>query len=201
MAFYPVQIAAVPGFGYESVDEFSTNIQPIANGFESRNADWDFERMSFTVPFKNVPIEAIRAIRKIFKIVRGQNHTFLHKDRGDYQAVDEKFGIGDGVTTHFQLSITNTCDGGGEYTRVITKPATGVVTKADGVIAGSAVSTTDGSVIFADAPDDGAILTWSGNFFIHVRFNSDKFTYTIDDKSGLIFITNNSADLIEVLGE
>lgn len=201
MTFYAIEIEPTPGFGFVGGPEFNTNIQSIANGRESRNADWDICRHFYTAPFRNIPAEAYRKIKKVFLICRGRNHSFLHRDWGDYEAIDEPFGIGDGTTTTFQLSKLSS-DGGGTYLRTITKPDVAEsTTKVDGVLTGSTISATDGSVEFAAAPADGAVLTWTGLFFVQVRFDNDKLPYSLDDKSPTDFITNGSVDLIEVLGE
>src|SRR5690606_6994239 len=112
---------------------------------------------------------------------RGRNHTFLHKDWGDYRAEDEQFGIGDGTTTTFQLKKVSTLAGtSATYERIITKPKSGVTIYVDGIETGASVSTTDGTVQFASAPDNGAILTWTGEFYVHVRFDTDYLPFSLD---------------------
>jgi hypothetical protein len=63
------------------------------------------------------------------------------------------------------------------------------------------VSQTDGSVTFAVAPAEGAALTWTGEFFVHVRFDMDYLPFSLDNKSGSKYVTNGSVDLYEVLDE
>jgi len=69
------------------------------------------------------------------------------------------------------------------------------------VLTGAAVSTTDGSVVFASAPASGSILTWSGEFRVPVRFDIDSLPFSIDNRNGGGFVHNGSVDLIEVLDE
>ena len=133
--------------------------------------------------------------------MRGRTHTFLHRDWGDFTATDEPFGTGDGTTTLFYLSKVSTVDGGGSYTRMIDKPDAGVTVKVDGAVTAAAVSQLDGSVAFSAAPASGAVLTWSGEFFVHVRFDMDYLPFSLDDKNSGGFVTNGSVDLIEVLDE
>lgn len=200
MSFYAIEIEPTPGFGFTGGPEFNTNIQTLASGAESRNADWYICRHSYTVPYKNIPAEMYRRIKKVFLICRGRNHTFLHRDWGDFEAVDEPFGVGDGVTVAFQLSKLSS-EGGGTYLRTITKPEAGVAIKNNGVVVGATVSSTDGSVVFAVAPVAGHVLTWTGTFLIQVRFDTDKLPYSLDDKGTTDYISNGSLNLIEVLGE
>lgn len=203
MSFYAIEIEPTPGFGFVCAPEFNTNIQPVANGRESRNADWDICRHSFTVPYKNIPVAMYLRIKKVFLICRGRNHTFLQRDWGDFEAVDEQFGVGDGARVAFQLSKLSS-DGGGTYLRMITKPDISdgaVVIKNNGSVVAATVSTTDGSVVFAVAPVAGHVLTWTGTFLIQVRFDTDKLPYSLDDKGTTDYIANGSLNLIEVLGE
>lgn len=201
MAFYAIEIEPTPGFGFVGGPEFNTNIQTQANGHESRNADWDICRHFYTAPFKNISAAAYRKIKKVFLVCRGRNHTFLHRDWGDFEAIGEQFGVGDGVTTVFQLSKLSTLSGGGSYLRTITKPELPIVVKVSSVVTGATVSALTGLVTFAAAPANGALLTWTGTFFVQVRFDLDKLPYSLDDKSSADFITNGSITLLEVLGE
>lgn len=201
MTFYATQIPSVPGFGFTGGPEFQTNIQNIASGREKRNADWAICRHKYSAPFKNISEEAYRAIKGVFLVMRGRTHTFLHRDWGDFSAVDEPFGAGDGATTLFYLSKVSTVAGGGSYTRLVDKPDAGVTVKVNGVITAASVSQLDGSVAFSAAPASGAVLTWSGEFFVHVRFDMDYLPFSLDDKNSGGFVTNGSVDLIEVLDE
>ena len=114
--------------------------------------------------------------------------------------------MGDGTTKTFYLSLP-VADGGGGYTRAINKPnvsaplAVPLTVKVGAMVTGATVSEVDGSVVFATAPADGAVLTWSGEFFVQVRFDMDYLPFSLDNRNGGGFITNGSVDLIEVLDE
>jgi uncharacterized protein (TIGR02217 family) len=84
---------------------------------------------------------------------------------------------------------------------MIDKPDAGVTVKVNGVVTAASVSQLDGSVAFSVAPASGAALTWSGEFFVHVRFDMDYLPFSLDDKNSGGFVTNGSVDLIEVLDE
>jgi uncharacterized protein (TIGR02217 family) len=198
--FYSIQIAAVPGFGWTGTPEFSTNIQKLANGREKRNGDWAVVRHTYSPAYKNISIAAYLAIKDVFLVMRGSLHTFLHKDWADYSATNAQFDTADGVKTVYQLAKISAL-GGGTYTRIITKPAAGVIIYVNGVATTAVVSQLDGSVTFASPPAEGAVLSWTGNFFIQVRFDADTMPFTIDDKNSTGFFTNGTLDLIEVLDE
>lgn len=208
MTFYAVQIEEVPGFGWQGGDGFNTLIRPLENGRNQRKARWSGGKSTYVCPFNNIPITAARNIAKMHKGMRGSLHTFLFHDRIDDTASDEGFGTGDGVTTAFQLSKTYNPGAGATYTRDITKPDTAgdidgtlIVVKVNGVVTAATVSATTGMVTFSPAPANGAVLTWSGKFFVCVRFNRDDLPFSIDNKSGAVFITNGSLELIEELSE
>lgn len=202
--FLPIQIKECPGFGFEGGPEFQTDIQSIASGHEKRNANWAVCRHRYTVPYANITDEAYLAIKTVFLLTRGKAHTFLHKDWADHYADNESIGTGDGTTTEFQLSKLSTMSGtSATYERVITKPADNVVVLVDGVPDTSAtVDATSGKVTFPTAPANGKTVSWTGDFFVHVRFDNDYLPFTLDSRfqSGS-YAHGGTIDLIEVLGE
>lgn len=201
MTFYAMQIEPVPGFGFTGGPQFQTQIDPLNSGNEKRNVDWAQCRHKYTAPFKNISNDAYLAIKRVFLICRGRAHTFLHRDWGDFSASNEPLGTGDGTTLIFQLTKYSTDVSGGVYVRTITKPDVGVVVKAGGTVVSPVVSQLDGTVTFTTAPAAGVVLTWSGEFFIHVRFDNDYLPFSLDDKSNGEYVTNGSVDLYEVLNE
>lgn len=202
MSFLPIEIEVCPGFGFTGGPEFSTNIQPIANGHENRNADWAVCRHKYTAPYKNINEQQYLNIKTVFLLTRGRTHSFLHKDAADYLASNDQFGIGDGTTRTFQLSKLSKVAGTSvTYVRKVTRPLTGAKVYADGVLTGATISLVDGTITFAVAPAIGVVLTWDGEFRVPVRFDMDYLPFSIDDKNKDGLIQNGSIDLIEVLDE
>jgi uncharacterized protein (TIGR02217 family) len=204
MSFFAIEIDPTPAFGWQGGPEFSTNIKAMANGREKRNADWAMVRHKFTAPFSALTPTQYLAVKKVFLICMGQLHTFLQRDWGDYQATNDSFGTGDGATTIFQLSKISSA-GGGTYTRVVTKPdtLTGVQIRVNGTLqtSGVTVDATTGQVTFSSPPANGAALTWTGQFWVQVRFAIDSLPFSIGNKSSGAFRQDGSVDLIEVLAE
>jgi hypothetical protein len=110
-----------------------------------------------------------------FLSMGGQFSDFLYEDPYDNQipaSAPAYFGTGDGKTVNFQLvrpigmgtdivqnfNGTPTIYSNGQRTTPLQMDTTGVVT-------------------FAAAPAEGAILTWSGNFYYRVRFDADSQGY------------------------
>ncbi len=210
MTFYAVQIEECPGFGWQGGSEFDTPVRPMESGRNKRKARRDVALGRYVCPFNNIPITAARNIAKVHKGMRGALHTFLFHDRLDDTAADEVFGTGDGITTIFQLKKIYDPGAGATYSRNITKPDTAgdidgtlVTIEKNGVIASSGVSVNaaTGIVTFTTPPANGVVLTWSGKFYVCVRFNRDDLPFSIDNKSGAVFITNGSLELIEELSE
>lgn len=200
MTFYATTIPPEAAFGFQGGPEFSTNIKAMASGREKRNADWAQCKHKYTAPFQNITNANYLLIKAVHLGMRGRLHTFLFQDKADYQASAEQFGTGDGATKIFQLSKTSNAGGGATYTRVITKPdvMSGIVIRVNGVVTAATVDSTTGLVTFSSAPAGGAVLTWTGNFYVHVRFDNDSLPFSIDDRSGSTYIQNGSIDLIEV---
>lgn len=72
----------------------------------------------------------------------------------------------------------------------------------NGVLTGAAVDTTSGAVTFATAPADDAVLTWTGEFRVHVRFDTDYLPFSLASVfADGQYARNGSIDLIEVLDE
>lgn len=203
MAFYAIEIEECPGFGFQGGPEFSTNVQSLASGAEKRNADWAVCRHRYTAPFNNITDEAYLAIKTVFLLTRGKTHSFLYKDPVDYQAENEQFGTGDGSTKTFQLKKISTVSGTSAiYERSITKPSGTIVIKSNGSVVSPSIDIYTGIVTFAVAPANGAVLTWSGEFRVQVRFDTDSLPFSLASvfRTGG-FAQNGSIDLVEVINE
>lgn len=197
MAFARVEIEACPGFGFEVAPEFQTNIQNIQSGREKRNGDWGIVRHRFSVPYLNISLEQYRNIKEVFYPMRGRLNTFMQKDWTDYQAEEELFGVGDSAEDTFQLRKVSTKDGL-TYERVITKIAAGIQIFVNGVLEPDVdVDLDTGEVVFDDPPGSGALLTWTGEFFVHVRFDTDSLPFNYANLNAMV----GTLDLLEVLDE
>lgn len=107
------------------------------------------------------------------------------------------FGVGDSTEDTFQLRKVSTKDGL-TYERVITKIAAGIQIFVNGVLETSVdVNLDTGEVVFDDPPGSGALLTWTGEFFVHVRFDTDSLPFNYANRNAMV----GTLDLIEVLDE
>lgn len=200
--FIDAELDICPTFGWQGGPSFNTRIVTTQSWMERRNANNIECRHSYSLPLQNIiDDDYLTFLKQVFLACRGQLHSFKVKDYSDFKAVNEVFGEGDGATVAFQLSKTSTW-GAASYVRTITKPVSGITVTVNGVVTAASVDLGTGIVTFSVAPTAGAILRWSGEFRIPVRFNNDALNTTIDNKSqGGDFLLNGSVDLIEVFGE
>ena len=223
MTFYAIQIDECPGFGWEGGAEFATLIRQMENGRNRRKPTRYVALHRYVAPYNNIPVTAARNIKRMHMAMIGMAHTFLHIDHVDNKAVDGmpdgtelmEFAVGDGVTTVFQLEKTYDPGGGATHVRIITKPdvngdipgpngepGSPLAIYVDGIEPAASVDPLTGEVDFgASPPADGAVLSWTGKHYVCVRFNRDDLPFSIDNKSGTVFITNGSLELIEELNE
>ena len=188
------RLGVCPGYGWEGGPEFQTRIITLLNGRERRNADWAQPRHRYSAPFLNISRDAFREIKRMFLVCQGQLHAFRFRDELDYQAQDEQFGVGDGTTTRFQLSKVSFVDEVA-YSRNVYALTVPPSVEVNGAGVSALEADMDRGVIEFDvAPAAGALLTWSGEFDIWVRFSQDYLPFTLDNPDA----TNGSISLLEV---
>ena len=213
MTFYAITIPPVPGFGFEGGPMFDTLIRQQESGRNRRIPRRYIGLHVYRCPMKNIPLAAAQMVKSVHMAMLGSAHTFRHIDYLDCQATDEPFGTGDGVTTAFTLKKTYNPGGGATYERDIIRPdmdgeisiqrdgGVPLEVKVSGTPTAVTYNSTTKKVEFAAAPAFSAALTWSGRFFIQVRFNRDDLPFSIDNVSNKVFITNGTLELIEELNE
>lgn len=187
-------ITPCPTFGWEGGPEFLTEIVPLRNGREVRTARWDRVRHKFTAPYMNITKEAFRDIKRMHLVCRGMLHAFRWRDQLDYQATDEIFGTGDGVEDTFQLGKFSILDGVEYYREVFALVDTPVITVNGVPTTAFSINLRTGEVVFDAPPAAAAVLRWTGEFDIWVRFNSDYLPFSLDNPDA----TNGTVELLEV---
>ena len=139
--------------------------------------------------------------RPQFLAMRGQLHSFLVKDWSDFEADGESLGNAPAGSAAVQLKKVSTF-GSASFQRTITKPKAGtVVVYQGGVAKAGTVNTTTGLFTPSTAWTEGVALTWTGEFYVPVRFASDLLPMTIDNRSGAEYMLNGAVELLEVFGE
>lgn len=207
MAYLKAYIPACEGYGWQGGPEFKTRIVEMSNGRERRNADWAQPRHRFTLPFLNIDPSEYSGIKQHHYVCRGMNHAFLYRDPLDYTAINELFDTGDGIRQEFQLAKLSVVDNVSYLRNVYAlyspagdgdaMQATPVVT-VNGVPTAVTVDYERGIVMFSSAPANGALLRWSGEFSIWVRFNQDWLPFSIGSQTKDGYASSGTIDLIEL---
>lgn len=192
-----VELDICPAYGWQAMPEFNTLIKQTRDGRETRRALWGMVKHRYALPFQNITDDAyLMHLKSLFLAARGMEESFLAKDFSDYRAENAVFGVGDGAETEFDLLLPYTFGVAG-YSRRIMYPVDPVF-RAGGVPVAATFDPVTKRVVFDVAPDPAAILTWSGEFRVPVRFASDAFAMTIDNRSGDNYVMNGSVELLEV---
>jgi uncharacterized protein (TIGR02217 family) len=192
MAFHEVRYPVGLSIGSSGGPERRTEIVTLVNGFEERNSPWAHSRRRYDAGAGMRSLDDFAALIAFFEARRGQLHGFRWKDWADYKtclpsqsvsAMDQEIGVGDGITTIFQLRKTYT-SGGSAYTRDLVKPVAGSVKVAvAGVVqtlpAEFTVEEVRGIVTLNLPPALGAVVTAGCEFDVPVRFDTDRISASI----------------------
>lgn len=175
-AVYPT----LPGltFGVIRSPQFKTDIRTTPSGREYRGAQMQYPLYKYTLTYevlRDIPTAAeFRTLLGFYNQRQGSFDSFLFQDPDDYSVTAQVFGIGDGVTTQFQL--VRTLGGSVEPVYDLVSGSYGVY--KNGTLQTSGVSTNaTGGITFATAPASGDVLTWSGQYYWRVRFLQDQLDF------------------------
>lgn len=185
---------ACPAYTFQGGPSFSTRLVTLSNGREKRNQNWTRPRQVFKAPFQNVDEPTVRLIRSAHYVARGMAYGFIFKDWTDFTADRETFAVapvGSGAIQLVKRYTTLT----EEYDRVITNPvADGLQVYQNGVLKAGTVDDMTGLFLPTTAWTAGAVLTWSGEFRVPVRFDQDDLPFTLDNPGRF----NGDVALIEI---
>lgn len=191
------ELEVCSGYGWQGAPEFNTLIKQLRSGHERRRPLWDVVKHRYMLPLNNITDAAyLTKVKSVFLAARGAAHSFLVRDESDYIADDAFFGVGTGAETSFPLYIQSVF-GSEAYDRRIMYPVNPTF-YVNGVAATATFNTSTKQVVFAAPPASGALLTWSGEFRVLVRFASDSLPMTIDNKSANGYAMNGTIELMEV---
>lgn len=163
--------------GAQKIEKFNVEVTTSDSGHEDRNSLWQQPLVEYEVAYPLSTRDAGTAYRDViaaFKATGGGRDSFDLEDWSDHEAEDEPFGTGDGAEDEFALIKTYSF-GSAALERRIYRPGADLVIKADGVtVAASAYEVSAiGVITFDTPPADEAALTWSGTFYVPVRFDME----------------------------
>lgn len=209
MAYRRVYIPACEAFGWSGGPGFQTRIVEMASGRNRRNADWDQPKHRFVVGFQNIPPELYAGIKQLHLNSQGMLHTFLFRDRLDYQADNALAAVATPGQTVVQLGKATQMDGVVYERKVFALyspdpndpggaiPVTPVI-RVNNVVTGGWTFDRDRGLAFPPSPlSGGQSISWSGEFSLWVRFNQDDLPFSIDNRTEQGFAVNGQVELVE----
>lgn len=175
---------------------FRTKIQSAVSGKELRSSFmayplWKF-RLSYSVLRSAAEFAELQTLLGFFLQRRGSFDTFLYTDPDDNSVTDHSFGTGNGTTAGFQL--LRTLGGFAEPVQNLNGTPTIKVAGITKTVVNHYNIGSTGIVTFTagNIPTSGQVLTWTGSFYIRVRFLQDEaefnqFLYQLFDLKKLEF--------------
>jgi uncharacterized protein (TIGR02217 family) len=184
-------------YGSHFGQEFNTRITALRSGQERRNANWTRPLGRYSVSYTALYPEDHLLVRGAHMASMGSAIAFRFKDWIDYEADREQIGYATGVEQQVQLTKTYKF-GPLNLLRPISKPVAGTVTiYADGQVMPMAVVDYAKGIVTVTAPVE-AVLTWSGEFDVPVRFASDRLDFSPVAPGDEGFMLGADVDLVEV---
>jgi uncharacterized protein (TIGR02217 family) len=160
---------------------YNTVVVVGSSGAEQRVSQWQNARLRWDVSQALKGQAQIEELIAFFRARDGKARGFRFKDWTDYRCTDAPLSVSVGATT---VQLTKTyASGGVSKVRKITKPVAGtvVIKKNGATLAGCTVDTTTGVVTLPAAAQAGEAYTWSGQFDVPVRFDTDEMRFTAED--------------------
>lgn len=157
-----------------------TDIVPMANGRERRNAAWGHKKMQFTATYAMLTPQSQAEVMSAFYAANAQLLLFRFRDYGDYRVSDSPLvGPVQGTANPVQLTKRYTF-GPAFADRVIQAINTiNAVVKTPGGAPFPGTFDENLGIFTPDGNWGAGTYTWSGTFDCWVRFNSDDLDVTM----------------------
>lgn len=175
------------GFGAVGGPEFATDIVTVESGREKRNARWSYPRHAWDVSHGVRTQTDFDTLRAHFLSCAGRAHGFRFKDFSDFQATVAQGFVSGLTSTTFQL-VKRYTSGAQTRDRLIRKPiASGFALYNSGVLL---TLTTDYTlaaatgIVTTTAPRTAGNLTWSGEFDVPMRYDTDALRGEVVSRNG-----------------
>lgn len=197
MAVIETRLSSRVEAGFSVIPQRMTEVTPLRNGHEVRNARWDMARRRYTSRYAQYTRADRDELLAAIMATDGQTFAFLFKDWNDFRVTGQSLGAAPAGTTAVQLVKTYTF-GSQTHTRTITRPVAGRLTVyEDDMTKPGSVSATTGLFTPTDAWIEGAAVTADFEFDVTVRFASDEVEFVLPHRE----IMEVNVELIEVFGE
>lgn len=170
------------------------DIIKLGGGGEQRILLQGDSRREYEATHSTLTLAQAQQIVEFFNGRRAQLHSFMVKDKFLFQATAEPFGTGGGIGSTNQL-IYDEGDATNSYIREIYLPKSGTVEiRANAVLKTEGVDYTlnytgaSGGLVTWLVSVSGQTLTWTGEFYIPVRFD----TNSLPDIEVIFLRSNNT---------
>lgn len=200
MSFLDVRFPETVSLGSSGGPAFNTGLVTAQSGHEFRNARWDMPLHRYDATFAVRDQAQWEAVRNLFMVSRGKARTFRYRDWADYKVTGQIIGLSDGLRTTFQC-FKEYVSGAYSLTRLIYLPIAGTVHVFRNdveIVGGWTLNYLTGLISFA-APPAAGIISWTGEFDVHARFDTDSLPAEILTANGdETNYTPNSIPIVEV---
>ena len=215
MAFEEVQLPPSILLGSSITQKWDVDVIEYGQGARYVNIKVNQSRYRFSLRHVVERADIFADVVQFFEALGGPATGFLIDNwldnstamGGVAAGTDMTLGTGDGTTTVYNISRTYT-QGTSTSTKRVFKPKTGTIlvaavgspTQSFSVVFDNGspsssqvdISTTAGTATFGEAPSNGAILTWGGDYFCPVALEGNEIAITGPDKwyelSGMVFV-------------
>ena len=166
--------------------KFQTFIVRMRQGHEERIGEWQDPLWTFDITPALRDQADLDYLIAFFRARNGPEFIFKFLNPLDFQVQNQLFGVGDGVTTEFQLSrryATGIPGDGLYYVRPIVLPALGTLVYDNGAVVAEGlyvVCPLGGTIVFVTPPGPGHVLTWSGMYYTPVRFLTNRIYSVVE---------------------
>lgn len=173
-SFHDVRLMEVIEQGAVGGPEYNTTIFETQGGFEQRLANWSMPRHKWNLASGLRNAQDFDALLAFFHARMGSLHGFRFKDWSDYTDGGEGVVREDPSLPGFWRLYKAYPSGPATLYRKITRPVSSTVVIAGGT---DVVDYSTGIIVSLDSPPVNT--TWTGQFDVPVRFQSDAFQLTL----------------------
>lgn len=194
--FHEVQFPVNYAGGTSSGPLYSTHVTVVDSGYEQRVQMWSNGRLTFQIGYTDNPT-GMATIVAFFRARKGRAFGFRFKDWSDYRATAETLVNAGGTTLQLRKTYS---DAAGSEIRLIKKPCNnGSLQLYDNAVlktSGYTVDYTTGVVSIPAGVTGGHVYTWTGEFDVPVRFDSDRLEFIQENVGRRSF---NGVGVVELL--
>lgn len=156
---------------------WSTTTLSSKSGRVFRKQNFSFPIWQFNLSFASLAQKATRMdldrIWAFFNSCAGQYGSFLYYDPYDNAVTGQPIGVGDGVTTQFQLMRSVPYGGNFAWEEPVYAENGRPVVTVDGVATNAFSIIAPGVVKLTSAPGIGSVVSWTGSFYFYCHFTQD----------------------------